>query len=107
MSRFYRGKKSHPLRNILCSLAVFLGLVSLFSYGLDSLSEKARAEQKKSLEQAIWRGITQCYAVEGRYPEDLAYLRKEYGLQYDSDTFFVDYQVPGANIMPDVTIIER
>lgn len=107
MKRFYHGKTKHAFRSILCSLAIFLGLFSLFSYGLDSLSEKTRIEQKKSLENAIWRSITQCYAIEGRYPEDLAYLKDEYGLQYDSKLFFVDYQVIGANLMPDVTIIER
>lgn len=107
MTRFYHGKKEHPLRNILCSFAVFLGLAGAVSYGLDSMSEKSAAEQKKNLEKAVWSGITQCYAIEGRYPEDLQYLQKEYGLQYDANTFFIDYQVLGANMMPDVTVIER
>lgn len=100
-------KKEHPLRNILCSFVLFLGLTGIFTYGLDSMSEKSIAEQKQNLETAVWSGITQCYAIEGRYPENLEYLQKEYGLQYDSNTFFVDYQVLGANMIPDVTVIER
>ena len=63
--------------------------------------------QKESLESALIRNITYCYAVEGSYPESLDYLKEHYGLTYDEDRFFVDYQVIGANILPDVTIIEK
>ncbi len=34
-------------------------------------------------------------------------LKEEYGLQTDYEEFFVDYQVFGANLMPDVTVLER
>ena len=32
---------------------------------------------------------------------------EQYGFSYDKEQFFVDYQLLGANIMPDVTVIER
>lgn len=106
-NRFYRGKKRYPFVGIGLSFMLFLGIIGGFSRGLDALSGEAKNEQKASLENAVWRSITQCYAIEGRYPEDLAYLQKEYGLQFDSEEFLVDYQVTGANMMPDVTVIER
>ena len=59
------------------------------------------------LEKAVNRSITQCYALEGTYPPDMEYLTAHYGLTYDEDLFFVDYQTVGANIYPDVTIIEK
>jgi hypothetical protein len=34
-------------------------------------------------------------------------LKENYGLTYDEDLFFVDYQTIGSNILPDVTIIEK
>ena len=34
-------------------------------------------------------------------------LKAHYGLTYDENLFFVDYQTVGANIYPDVTIIEK
>ena len=66
-----------------------------------------RNRQKESLENAITRSITHCYAVEGSYPASLDYLKENYGLTYDEDLFFVDYQTIGSNILPDVTIIEK
>lgn len=107
MKRFYHGKKQNRARGAMVSFVVFFAVVLLFSAGIDGASQKARREQKNSLEDAIWRNITQYYAIEGKYPESLEVLRQEYGLQYDSEEFFVDYQVFGANLMPDVTVLER
>ena len=45
--------------------------------------------------------------MEGSYPESLDYLKEHYGLTYDDHYFFVDYHAAGANLFPDVTIIER
>lgn len=107
MKRFYHKKKEHNFRRLLFSVILFLAVSGCFYYGVNSVSSRTAKEQKKSLEEAIQRGITHCYAVEGHYPESLEYLKKEYGILYDNDKFFVDYQVTGANIMPDVTIIEK
>ena len=37
----------------------------------------------------------------------LEYLKENYGLTYNEDLFYVDYRTTGANLMPDVTIIEK
>lgn len=107
MKRFYYGRRQKGIRGAMISLVVFFAVLLLFCAGLDAASGKAKREQKTSLEDAVWRSITQYYAIEGRYPESLETLREEYGLQYDSEEFFVDYQVFGANLMPDVTVLER
>lgn len=105
--RFYHGKKAGFLWGTLNRVIVFLAAAFLFCGGMNALSSKAGQEKKKSIEEAVWRGITQCYAMEGRYPKSLEYLKKEYGITYDTSEFFVDYQALGGNIMPDVTIIEK
>lgn len=107
MKRFYYGRQQSGVRGAMISLVVFFVVILLFCAGLDGASQKTKREQKASLEDAVWRSITQYYAIEGRYPESLEALKEEYGLQYDSEEFFVDYQVYGANLVPDVTILER
>lgn len=107
MKRFYYGREKKGVRGAMISLVVFFVVILLFCAGIDGASNKAKREQKSSLENAVWRSITQYYAIEGRYPESLETLREEYGLQYDSDEFFVDYQVFGANLIPDVTVLDR
>lgn len=107
MKRFYYGREQKGMRGVMISVVVFFVIVLLFCAGIDGASQKARREQKSSLEDAVWRSITQYYAIEGRYPESLETLKEEYGLQYDSEEFFVDYQVFGANLIPDVTVLDR
>ena len=70
-----------------------------FNYGVD-----------RSLKNRINPGsisIVNCYCVEGTYPPSLSYLTEHYGLTYDKDLFFVDYQAIGSNIFPDVTVIRK
>lgn len=107
MKRFYYGHKQNGVRGAMVSVIVFFIMVLLFTAGMDGVSQKARRERRSSLEDAVWRSITQYYAIEGRYPESLDILQSEYGLQIDSDEFFVDYQVFGANLKPDVTVLDR
>lgn len=107
MSRFQYKKQSHKPSGFILSVCIFLVILIIFLQGLSSLSESTIRRQKESLENAITRSVTYCYTVEGAYPQDLDYLKENYGLTYDEDVFFVDYQVVGSNILPDITIIEK
>ena len=82
-------------------------ILLVFMLGLSSIEETAVDKQWESLETALTRNITHCYAVEGYYPPSLAYLEENYGLTYDKDLFFVDYQPVASNMRPNVTIILR
>ncbi len=106
MKRFYRGS-SRDTTKLLCSLLLFLCIGCIFYMGIAALGEETDEKQRESLETAIQQGIVHCYATEGRYPESLDYLKEHYGIRYDSDKYFIDYQILGANILPDITIIDR
>ena len=86
--RFYHGKSPHPFRNLCLSLLIFVVICGLFSVGITRISNRTRQEQKNSLEHALWRGVTQYYALEGRYPETLQDLKDTCGIRYDTDLFF-------------------
>ena len=107
-NRFERNRHI-PFRKLitLLPLAAFLALFVLFYNGLQSVSETTIEKQYESLEIALTRSITQCYAVEGAYPPSLDYIKEHYGLTYDEELFYVDYTPIGSNIMPDVTILTR
>ena len=88
---------------ILILVVVLLG----FSIFANSMTDNNASREKEILQNAIDRSITQCYALEGVYPDNLEYLEEEYGLIYNTEHFFVDYQYIGSNLRPDITIIER
>lgn len=107
MIRFqYQASKPAKQRYVLPLIITFC-VISLFYRGVVDVSRDARARQREHLENALNRGIMYCYAMEGFYPEDLDYLKDNYGLVYDEKYFFVDYRISAANLFPDVTIIER
>lgn len=106
MTRFQYKKSQYTYRRLILSVCVFMLIVIFFYQGIGSLSESSLRRQKESLENALSRSITYCYAVEGSYPQSLDYLKEHYGLTYNEDRFFVDYRVSGANVLPDVTVIE-
>lgn len=59
------------------------------------------------LRQSARRAVVQCYAIEGNYPADVEYLEQNYGLEYNHDKYFIDYQIFASNVMPDLEVYER
>lgn len=91
----------------LISFLIFIAIIVLFIEAVRYTGTSSIENQQDSLESAIARDIVQCYSIEGTYPPSLQYMEDHYGLTYDKDIFFIDYQPIGANIYPDYTIIRR
>ena len=89
------------------SVAIFVLIAVFFVLAVEYSGRSTIEKQQESLEKAIARDIVQCYAIEGQYPPSLEYMEEHYGLTYDKDTFFVDYQPIAANLYPDYTVILR
>ena len=104
---FFHEKRHSVWAKILFTVAISSCIILLTCHVLNRLMADSKEEEKRSLEEALQREIVQCYVLEGHYPDSLSYLEEQYGFSYDKEQFFVDYQLLGANIMPDVTVIER
>ena len=88
-------------------ILTFVLFFSLLSAGFYSISKNNISQQKESLEKALKRGILQCYALEGRYPDTLHHLLDNYGIVYNQNLFEVKYEAIASNIIPNVTVIEK
>lgn len=106
MGRFYVKKEKRNLIMFLPLLVLLVFIVS-FIIATNHLSKNSENQEYTILERALTRSITQCYALEGMYPPNLQYLEDHYGLTYNEEHFYIDYQYIGSNLRPDVTIIER
>ncbi len=108
MNRFEQTRK--PLSRAVTyiyPLVAFVTLLVLFLGGIQSVSDTSLAKQQESLETALTRSISQCYAVEGVYPTSLDYLVEHYGLTYDTEVFLVDYEYYGGNLLPEITVLRK
>ena len=108
MNRFQENRKKERIdRSFFLSLFLFAAVTGLVWNGVTTISEQTARQQKKNLEEAVQRDIVTCYALEGRYPESLDYLKEHYGLTYNEERYLVNYEVTGSNLMPDVTVMEK
>jgi hypothetical protein len=95
------------LKKYWMTILSFIFVFILISYGFQSILEGSHHQQKESLEKALRRGILQCYAQEGHYPESLDYLIEHYHILYNKESFDVKYEIFASNMMPNITIIEK
>lgn len=94
-------KRKH--RTVL-GLLLFLLLPAALIFGARSASRYTGPDAAE-LTTLLRRAAATCYAVEGRYPPDLDYLTQEYGVSFNPKKFHVFYQLAGANLTPDITVI--
>lgn len=84
---------------LLLAIIVFAAALIFFKPGRD-LSEEGAA----AIRDAVERSARQCYVVEGIYPPDLRYLQDNYGLQINTDDYYVTYDAFASNLPPTVIV---
>lgn len=89
------------------SLLIIPAVVLCFLLTLSRLETGRRAEGKQQLEELLRRTAVTCYACEGFYPPDVAYMREHYGLQWEENQYIIRYTRFADNLMPDITVLER
>ena len=98
-------KKKHTIIIVIVILvlAVF-GLIWTFA---GSSGQDIREESSFAIQEAVRRSALQCYVVEGIYPPDLAYLEENYGLQVNTDDYYVTYSAYASNLPPDIIVTAK
>ena len=100
--------KKNKLKNLI--LPVFIAFIALvlfvFNSAVNNLGKGSDAEGKRQLESAIRKAAVNCYAVEGSYPQDIAYLEQHYGIQINREKYAVFYNIFASNLMPEIDIVE-
>lgn len=85
---------------IVISLALLLNGTRVF---LDN-NEAATPQREEDL---VRKYAVQCYATEGSYPEDLAYLEDNYHLLLKGDKYEYFYEIFASNIAPTIHVIKK
>lgn len=97
-------KKRGAVKWIALALLILLAIVLLLVWkpGRDLGDESAAA-----IREAIRRSALQCYAVEGVYPPNLEYLEDNYGLEVNTEDFYVTYDAFASNLPPTVRVTSK
>ena len=94
------------VRGAAITITSFLLVLILLLAGLTALGLRNKAELSSSLKASVLRAMLTCYAVEGRYPSDVAYLRDYYGLVYDHQSYIITLDSFADNVLPDISIVQ-
>lgn len=105
MKKYLRLHKTEY--TLLGSILAFLCIFTIFFHGIQVVSDSSKDKELETLQNALEQNVTLCYATNGFYPDSLTYIEEHYGLYYDKDRFYIDYEPIGTNIRPDITIIEK
>jgi hypothetical protein len=98
-------KVNLPFISILVSLLIITIIMCVVYFSIDQVGfEFKRTEQ---IRDSVMSSVVTCYALEGSYPDDLAYLQENYGLQLDTDKYIYHYEKFASNILPDVRVFVK
>lgn len=82
-------------------------LVLVLAVALISRIDSARDREETGIVyEAVKNAALTCYAVEGAYPRELAYLCEHYHLAWDDERYLVTYDYEGENLFPDIFVSE-
>ena len=87
---------------IVAAAALLIIGLAIFNMSADS-----RTKGREQLEKTVRRSVMAYYAEEGVYPESIEELKERYGIQIDDERYAVYYDIFAANLMPDITVLER
>ena len=107
MKNLKKKKQSKWKKEISFPITVFCVMVATFVVGWVSFEHMSNMQQIDLLRQATRKAVVQCYAIEGEYPPNIEYLEEYYGLEYNHEKYFIDYEIFASNIMPNVDVFER
>ncbi len=90
--------------NIIGPIIIFLVIILMFVQ-VDRENVDQMYQREEQIEKVVKQYAIACYAQEGAYPKDLAYLQENYGLIMNEQKYFYYYDLFASNLMPDIEVV--
>lgn len=94
-------------QSVIVPVVVFILMIAIFWIAISDASKSADAKSLEATERAINRAAVSCYAIEGRYPPDLAYLKEHYGITVNDSRYIINYEAFASNIRPKIQVLVK
>ena len=92
---------------ILAALTLIAVIAALALFAFSRVDQAKSHRDIQNLTESLRRGALACYAQEGFYPPDITFLLEYSGVRFDSDRYWIHYEIFASNLMPDITVIEK
>lgn len=97
----------HRRMRRVVAVVLVLALAALLWAGWTAAQHSMREQAASSVRTAILDAAMQCCAIEGAYPQSLAYLEDQYGLRINREAYAVTYEAFAGNVPPSVMVVPR
>lgn len=102
-----KNKDLFLLKSVIMPVLTTALIILVLIKATDNLSRHSFREELSSAQNAVMKSAVQCYALEGRYPPTVEYLKENYGLFVNEDKFIIHYRAFASNIIPDIEVLPR
>jgi len=102
----YKKNTWDILRNAVFPILFSAAIMCMIIFGLWQTEKSSKTEGLRILEDSIRRAVIVCYAVEGRYPDSIEYIEKNFGIYIDRSKYEVFYSIFASNLLPEITVVE-
>ncbi len=100
----FKNKENNRITKVAVQIIIGIAAIVILLIGAERFEALDRQQNLELTKQAIQKATIQCYANEGRYPDSLEYLEKNYNLYIDYDKFNVLYDALASNIIPNINV---
>jgi 4-amino-4-deoxy-L-arabinose transferase-like glycosyltransferase len=97
-------KRFQWIRRIVVPALLLAAMLAVSWYAFSDAAESAERQQFDNMMRRIHQAVTACYAIEGRFPPNFAYLTEHYGIRVDETRFEVVYDIQYPNMRPAIEI---
>lgn len=95
------------VRDAVTAVVLSAVAVAIVAVSITDSNNNRKSENLNIVESGVRRAATECYAVEGFYPDSLQYLIDNYNLHIDENECIVHYSPVSSNIMPEIRVIAK
>lgn len=84
--------------------------VCAFGFLWTGLIDAGNANVKQDVsrvQESVKKAAIECYSVEGRFPEEIQYLKDHYGLYLNEEAYFISYEWQAENLMPNIYVYRK
>ncbi len=106
MKNFKEYRPKYIWKSIILPGVICIGLLVLLILGVNKFYRMSVSQDRQLTYAAIKKATVQCYADEGRYPDNVDYLVEHYNVKIDKKKFMVSYDCPAANISPNISVFD-
>lgn len=92
------------MQRLFKSLGTALLIFFLFCAGTYVISDWMATEGRRALQHELEQAAQHCYAAEGRYPPNLEYIERHYGVRTANRRYTVDYRRVAPDRAPQILV---